>query len=49
LGKKTKLKAKGKRLYKNTHGDSYRVKPNYKLTKRKQHKKILRKLQEIIE
>jgi len=32
--KKTKLKAKGKRYYKNTHGNLYRIKPNFKLNKK---------------
>jgi hypothetical protein len=39
--KKTKLKAKGKKYYKNTHGTVYRVKPNNKLSK----KILLRKRQ----
>jgi hypothetical protein len=38
---KTKLKAKGKRYYKNTHGNVYRIKSNFKLNK----KILLRKRQ----
>ena len=38
---KLKLKAKGKKYYKNTHGKIYRVKSNYKI--RKQN--LLRKRQ----
>jgi len=34
LKKKTKLKAKGKRFYQNTHGKIYRVKPKTKLSRR---------------
>jgi hypothetical protein len=36
---KTKLKAKGKKYYKNTHGTVYRIKPNYKLNKKNLLKK----------
>jgi hypothetical protein len=31
---KTKLKAKGKKYYKNTHGTVYRVKAHYKINKK---------------
>lgn len=44
LKKKTKLKAKGKKYYKNTHGDVYRIKPNYKISKKILLKKRQRKL-----
>jgi hypothetical protein len=44
LGKKTKLKVKGKRLYKNTHGNCYRVKPNFRLSRMMQQRKRMRTL-----
>ncbi len=31
---KVKLKAKGKKYYKNTHGNIYRIKPKYKASKK---------------
>ncbi|MDH4242080.1 MAG: hypothetical protein OEW48_21165 [Phycisphaerae bacterium] len=40
--KKPKLKHKGKKLYKNTHGSMYRVVPNYKHRRMIQHRKMLR-------
>jgi hypothetical protein len=39
-----KLKAKGKRFYKNTHGKIYRIKPNYKLSKQMLLRKRQRKI-----
>jgi hypothetical protein len=44
LGKKTKLKVKGKRLYKNAHGNCYRVKPKFRLSRIMEQRKILRTL-----
>jgi hypothetical protein len=43
--KKTKLKAKGKKYYKNTHGTVYRVKP--KVNKRVLLKKRQAKLDQV--
>jgi hypothetical protein len=43
--KKPKVKYKGKKLYKNTHGSMYRVVPNYKHRRMTQHRKMLRKLE----
>jgi len=42
--KKLKLKHKGKKVYKNTHGSIYRVVRNYKLTRLIQRRKAQRKL-----
>jgi hypothetical protein len=44
LNKKTKLKEKGKKYYKNTHGSFFRVKPNPKANKRKLLQKRQRKI-----
>jgi hypothetical protein len=44
LKKKTKLKAKGTKYYKNTHGKVYRVRPNPKANKRKVLQKRQRKI-----
>jgi len=42
--KKRKLKSKGKKLYKNTHGRMYRVVRNYKIRHMVKQRKILRKI-----
>jgi hypothetical protein len=39
LGKKPKRKAKGKKLYKNTHGTWYRVRLGYRLRRKIKHRK----------
>lgn len=44
MNKKTKLKEKGKKYYKNTHGSFFRVKPNPKANKRKLLQKRQRKI-----
>lgn len=44
LKQKTKLKAKGKRFYQNTHGKIYRVKPKSKLGQRKLLNKLRRQI-----
>jgi hypothetical protein len=44
LGKNTKLKVKGKRLYKNAHGNCYRVKPKFRLSRIMEQRRILRTL-----
>jgi len=44
LTKKVKLKAKGKKYYKNTHGNVYRVKPNPKQSKQMALKKLQRRI-----
>ena len=43
--KKRKLKSKGKKLYKNTHGRMHRVVRNYKVRYMDKQKKMLRKLE----
>jgi hypothetical protein len=42
--KRRKLKNKGKKLYKNTHGKMYRVVRNYKVRYMVKQKKMIRKL-----
>ena len=44
MTKKVKLKAKGKKYYKNTHGNVYRVKPNPKQSKQMALKKLQRRI-----
>lgn len=44
LRKKSKLKDKGKRLYRNTHGRYYRVRLSYRLRYKNRERKRLRKL-----
>jgi hypothetical protein len=44
MRKKPKRKAKGKRLYKNTHGARYRVRLGYKLRREIKHRRMLWKL-----
>jgi hypothetical protein len=40
MRKKTKKKEKGKKLYKNTHGNWYRVRPSYKLRRKNKQKTL---------
>jgi hypothetical protein len=42
--KKRKMKSKGKKLYKNTHGKTFRVVRNYKIRYRDKQREMLRKL-----
>jgi hypothetical protein len=42
--KKRKLKSKGKKIYKNTHGRMRRVVRNYKIRYMEKQRKMLRKL-----
>ncbi len=42
---KPKLKAKGKKLYKNTHGTICRVRPSFRLARLIRQRKTLRKLE----
>jgi hypothetical protein len=42
--KKRKMKSKGKKLYKNTHGRMHRVVRNYKIRHMEKQRKMLRKL-----
>ena len=44
LRKKTKLKSKGVKVYRNTQGRTYRVPPSFKLARLTRQRKILRKL-----
>jgi len=44
LRKKPKLKDKGKKLYRNTHGRHYRVRLSYRLRYKNQESQRLRKL-----
>jgi len=44
MRKKPKRKDKGKKLYKNTHGTWYRVRPSYKLERKIKQRKMLREL-----
>lgn len=40
MRRKPKKKAKGKKLYRNTHGICYRVKRNYKIRHKNKQRKI---------
>jgi hypothetical protein len=42
--KKRKMKSKGKKLYKNTHGKTFRVVRNYKIRHMEKQRETLRKL-----
>jgi hypothetical protein len=44
MGKKPKRKQKGKKCYKNTHGNWYRVRLNYKRRHKNTQNKILREI-----
>ena len=44
MRKKPKRKGKGKKRYKNTHGNWYRVRLSYKLRRKIEQRKTLRKL-----
>jgi hypothetical protein len=45
MGKKPKRKEKGKKRYKNTHGNWYRVRLNYKLRHKNKQNENLREIQ----
>jgi hypothetical protein len=45
MRKKPKRKNKGKKLYKNTHGTLYRIRPSYRLRHKIKQRKMLREME----